>query len=106
MAKKSTLKTIKGKVLSFVSLLKQKGVPITSVFLFGSQVKGKPHAGSDIDVCLVSPSFSNRFEDRLNLMRFRRQIDTMIEPHPFSLKEFVDENPLVWEIKKTGEKLL
>lgn len=33
-------------------------------------------------------------------------IDFAIEPHPFNPKDFIDENPLVWEIKNTGERVL
>lgn len=111
MAKKSDLKktiekTIEQKIKNFIRMVKIQGIPLTSVFVFGSQVTGKKHLGSDIDVCLVSPSFSDRFRDRLNLMRLRRSIDLAIEPHPFNPSEFVDENPLVWEIKKTGIRVL
>lgn len=106
MAKKSDLKkTTEQKIKNFIKLVKTRGIPLTSVFIFGSQVKGKKHPGSDIDVCLVSPSFSDRFKDRFNLMRLRRKIDVSIEPHPFHPSEFVNENPLVWEIKRTGKRI-
>lgn len=29
-------------------------------------------------------------------------IDAIIEPHPYHPRDFVNEDPLVWEIKKTG----
>lgn len=107
MVKKSNLKkTTEQKIKNFIKMVKTQGIPLTSVFVFGSQVKGKMHPGSDIDVCLVSPSFSDHFKDRLNLMRLRRKIDFSIEPHPFNPSEFVDENPLVWEIKKTGIRII
>lgn len=106
MAKKRNLKSDKKKAISFIELVKASGIPLESAFVFGSRVRGKIHSGSDLDICLVSPVFSDRFNDRLRLMRLRRKIDYSIEPHPFHPKDFVDEDPLVWEIKKTGKRLL
>lgn len=106
MSNQRTQQDIKRKVDSFINLVRANKIPLRSVFLFGSQVNGTLHPGSDIDVCLVSPSFSDRFEDRLKLMGLRRQIDIAIEPHPFHPSDFIDEDPLVWEIKTTGKKIL
>lgn len=94
------------KAMSFLKLVKASGIPIDFAFIFGSYVKGKAREDSDIDLCLISSAFSNILEDRLKLMRLRREIDFTIEPHPFNPKDFIDENPLVWEIKNTGERVL
>lgn len=106
MVKKRNLISDKKKAISFIELVRANGIPVDSAFIFGSRVKGKVHSGSDLDICLVSPIFSDRFDDRLRLMRLRREIDYSIEPHPFHPKDFVDENPLVWEIKRTGKRLV
>lgn len=106
MDKENDLNYAKKKAMSFLKLLEASGIPIDSAFIFGSYAKGKAREGSDIDICLISSVFSNLFEDRLKLMRLRREIDASIEPHPFGHKDFIDENPLVWEIKNTGEKIL
>lgn len=94
------------KAISFLELVKASGISVDSAFIFGSYTKGKAREDSDIDICLISSAFSNIFEDRLALMRLRREIDFAIEPHPFNPKDFIDENPLVWEIKNTGERVL
>jgi hypothetical protein len=38
-------------------------------------------------------------------MKLAGEIDSRIEPVPFCPETFVEEDPLVWEIKKTGLKL-
>jgi len=35
-------------------------------------------------------------------MKIASNIDSRIEPVPFNLNTFVEEDPLVWEIIKTG----
>jgi hypothetical protein len=39
-------------------------------------------------------------------MLLASQIDTRIEPHPISHKDFHSDNPFVVEIKKTGFEIL
>lgn len=106
MDQKNDLNYAKKKAISFLKLVEESGIPIVSAFIFGSYAKGRVREESDIDVCLISPSFSNIFDDRLKLIRLRRKVDFTIEPHPFNPKDFIDENPLVWEIKTNGEKVL
>lgn len=105
MAQKNDLKNAKKKAISFINLIRTNGIPIKSAFIFGSYAKGKARQDSDLDICLISSKFSDRFNDRLSLMRLRREIDFSIEPHPFHPKNFIDEDPLVWEIKKTGVRV-
>ena len=76
------------------------------IILFGSYAKGNYTDDSDIDIAVVFKDYSNLIDMQLELMRLRRKIDFFIEPHPFNPSEFVDENPLVWEIKKTGIKII
>lgn len=95
-------KRIKKDVLDYVELIKNDKIPVEKVIVFGSYVKGKPHKGSDIDICLISPNFKDSFSALHYLLKKSYQIKSIIEPHPYHPKDFIDEDPLVWEIKKTG----
>ncbi len=54
-------------------------------------------------MAVISADFTNdRLEERIRLMELSADIDTRIEPVPFRPDTFVDEDPLVWEIKRTG----
>jgi len=107
MAKKTTYKLnrgIKEKVRKFGRILKQEGLPIEKLVIFGSYAKNKATKYSDIDVCVVSPKFGKDIiEDLKFLLEGRRKVDSRIEPHAFSPKGYNElENPLVWEIRKHG----
>ena len=45
----------------FVEPCSKNGLPVFSAWLFGSFAKGKQHEGSDIDLALVSDSFTINF---------------------------------------------
>lgn len=107
MAKKATEKLnkeIKEKVLKFGKVLKQDGVPVKKLVVFGSYAKNTASQKSDIDVCVVSPVFGkDTVEDLKFLLEERRKVDNRIEPHGFSPKGYSElENPLIWEIRKHG----
>lgn len=103
MAKKAILpKKIEKEVSTYIKLIKKDKIPIKRVIVFGSQVKKKAHKWSDIDVCIISTKFQDSFEALHYLLKKSYQIKTIIEPHPYHPKDFVNEDPLVWEIKKTG----
>lgn len=87
----------------FLDKLDEIGINIEAAYLYGSYVKGKQHKWSDIDVALISSDFDkDRFDERVRLTMIASEIDDRIEPVPFRPDDFIDEDPLVWEIKKTG----
>jgi uncharacterized protein len=89
--------------IRYIESLRKSGYPVSRAYLYGSFAKGKPRKGSDIDVCVVSRAYdSNDDRKRLFLWEKRRDIDVRIEPVGFTPKDFIDKNPLVFEIKKTG----
>jgi predicted nucleotidyltransferase len=91
----------------FITYLQNQGIKIDSAYLFGSFAKGTEHKWSDIDVAVISSDFSDdRFEEGVRLMILSHDIDNRIEPVPFNPETFIDENPLAWEIKKTGYLLV
>ncbi|TSC51984.1 MAG: DNA polymerase, beta domain-containing protein, partial [Parcubacteria group bacterium LiPW_72] len=77
-------------------------VPLKRVIVFGSYAKGIQRKWSDIDVCLVSPKFQDKIKAFVYLLKKANKAQSRIEPHPFHPNDFVNEDPLVWEIKKDG----
>jgi len=98
---KNQIKKIVGK---YGRTLKKAGYQFSALYLFGSYAKGKAHRWSDIDVAIVTNRLkANRDENSLLLWKMRRDVDTRIEPHGFTVKEFANPaDPLAHEIKKTG----
>lgn len=90
-------------VRKFLAGVYRNGIRIEAAYLYGSHAKGKENNWSDIDIAIVSPDITgNRFQERIRFMKLSSTIDSRIEPVPFRPEAFVDEDPLVWEIKKEG----
>lgn len=105
MAQKQDLKeNLKKKILDYITLLEKEGIYIKKAIVFGSYAKGRVKPWSDIDLCLVSEQFGKHiFEEGVKLSRLARQIEPLIEPHPYhplDLKEKYD--PVAAEIRKHG----
>lgn len=98
---------IKKVVKRYAGALKKARYPFSALYLFGSHSKGSAHQWSDIDVAVISDSLKkNRDKNRFLLWNLRMGIDTRIEPHGFTVKEFANEaDPLAYEIKKTGIRI-
>lgn len=88
----------------FVKKVEESGVKVKKAFLFGSYAKGKPKSYSDIDVCIISPSFGNDFvEEIVKLGKISHKIDSRIEPIPFNPERLNDPyDPLAFEVRKNG----
>ena len=104
MVKKILPKNIIKLTESFRSLLENDNIQIDSMIVFGSQAKGNTRPESDIDICVVSPSFGqNDTEEMQMLFKKARHIDSRIEPYPMSPKNLLEiDNPIVSEITKWG----
>lgn len=94
-------------ITKYLDLIKEKFPEIESAYLFGSYAKGKSTEDSDIDLALIFTNLddSKRFDVQVQLMLLAAKIDSRIEPHPISQKDFNSGNPFVAEIKKTGIEL-
>jgi len=87
----------------YIEELQKHNISVQQAILFGSYVKGSANEDSDIDIALVSESFTgNRFDDRRVLVPLRRKIDNRIEPMPFRSDDFSKGGNLIDEIRKTG----
>jgi predicted nucleotidyltransferase len=95
-------KDIEQQINGYMEALRNKGISIEKVILFGSYAKGKPHAYSDIDLAVWSKDFTDDYfiiiEDTSPLKRYYKYI----ELHPFNEKENALNNPFIREIEKTG----
>ena len=89
-------------VKKFKEHLIKIGVPVSQIYIYGSYASGKPHYGSDIDVCVLSDTFKDKLESDLLLRHEAIKIDSRIETVAYSNETFEDWIPLVWEIKQKG----
>ena len=98
----SILKVVK----RYIEELEKNNIPIQEAILFGSCVKGNQRQESDIDMALISDSFSGDwFDDRRKIVPLRRGIDNRIEPMPFRPEDFYNGGSFASEIRKTGKKI-
>lgn len=108
MVKKRIPKKINKIVQNYIRRLsKEEKLPIKKVIIFGSQVKGNAHAGSDIDVCVISPKFKDTLKaiEFLLIKRKKEEVMAGIEPIGFTKENFQEGGTLIEEIKKTGVRL-
>jgi predicted nucleotidyltransferase len=90
----------------YVDVVRSKGIPLEAAYVFGSQIKGTADRWSDIDTCLVSSSFTDRFDSRVKLMHLKHSVSELIEPHPFTPDDLQSKwMPLALEIKQHGVAL-
>ena len=94
-------------VKKYAEKLKEENYPFSAIYLFGSHAKGSSHKWSDIDVAIISDKLKKSRDENENLLwHIRREVDSMIEPYGFTVKDFQDiDDPMVYEIKKTGIKI-
>jgi predicted nucleotidyltransferase len=84
-------------------MLIDKGMPVTKIFLFGSYSRNEENNESDIDLAVVLKSYNiDRFTTRLELMKYSRNFDMIIEPHPFLDSDFNETNAFSGNIIKEG----
>ncbi|MFH1192264.1 MAG: nucleotidyltransferase domain-containing protein [bacterium] len=102
MAKEILTKKVKNAVEEYINILKKDKLPINKIIVFGSQVKKTARKDSDIDVCVISSKFKDNFKALHYLLMKSYEVDGTIEPHPYHPKDFIEDDPLVWEIKRTG----
>ncbi len=105
MVKKKIPQKITNIVKRYIESLKQDNLQIKSIYIYGSWTKGNAHKDSDIDVCIVSPNF-RKIDPWQYLWEKRLHEKTLyIQPIGFTPEDFVDESPIVWEIKRTGVRV-
>lgn len=101
-------KAINKTITEYIRQVQQKYPDFEAGYVFGSHAKGNPNQDSDIDLALIFKDLdgSNRFDFQVQLMLIASRIDSRIEPHPISEKDFNSGNSFVMEIKKTGIEIV
>ena len=90
-----------------MTALKQRNIDVEGSFLFGSYAKEMASKWSDIDLAILTKKFiGDSFDFRFLLMKIARDIDIDIEPHPFLVDEFNEDNPVAAEILRTGKRII
>jgi len=90
----------------YVATLRENGIPVQRVLLFGSWARGSASEESDVDIALISDKFTgDRFEDRRKIVPLRRAINNRLEPIPFNSKIFAHGGNLIDEIIRQGEEI-
>lgn len=87
---RSEIKNIKDR---YVRELKEMGISVEKVVLFGSYAKGHPREDSDIDLLVVSKDFSNKnLRERLELLGLAAgRVFEPVEAIGFTKEEIEDE---------------
>lgn len=79
------------KAQEFIDKVRNSGVLISNASVFGSWARGTAHQESDIDVCIVSPSFGKDYiAEMVSLRKISLLIDSRIEPIPFTPEDLDD----------------
>lgn len=91
-------------VRQFADAVREQGVNLKRVVLFGSYSRGEERQWSDIDVALVADEFVGvRPEDVKKFIDATIQKPfQFIEFHTFNTKDFQEDNPFATEIMRTG----
>jgi predicted nucleotidyltransferase len=107
MARKEDKKIIYRKIKDYIKILKENGIDVWRLYLFGAYAKNRFTAESDIDLAVfLNKDDIDSFIEDLKLMRLRRQIDLRIEPHSFALSDFKEPDPFIKEIITTGKRII
>lgn len=105
MLEQSVLITVR----NYLAAVKQSGIPVEFVVVFGSQVKGMGNEWSDIDLLVVSSQFDGMKErKKLNLLwHIAAAVDSRIEPIPCGLKQWDndDVSAIIEIARREGEVL-
>ncbi|MDO8445744.1 MAG: nucleotidyltransferase domain-containing protein [Deltaproteobacteria bacterium] len=107
MANRETKELINKKVREYVQVLKEHNIPVWRLYLFGSYAKGTYRKDSDIDLAVFwDKDEIDGFDEDVQLMKLRWDVDLTIEPHSFARTDFDETNPFIREIIKTGERII
>lgn len=103
--KTEAIRDLIDKIETLLGILKSNEMKINSAYLYGSQACGTAHR--DRDIAIISDDLSgDSIDDWCNLNMIANRIDVRMEVIGFLPEDFRDENPLAWETKTKGIKLI
>lgn len=107
MARKQDKQLIYQKIDEYIKKIEETRIKIWRLYLYGSYAKNTYHAESDIDLAIfLEKDDFDGFEEDVQLMKLRRNVDMRIEPHSFAKSDFNETNPYIKEIIETGERII
>ncbi|OFX41824.1 MAG: hypothetical protein A2X08_00250 [Bacteroidetes bacterium GWA2_32_17] len=93
-------------VRNFALEIKNKGIKLNKIYLYGSYAKNMQLPHSDIDVALISDDFIGvGFVDIKKFISVLRNY-ILIQPRTYYTKDFDKGDPFIEEIKKTGREIV
>jgi len=106
-SKKHINKKVKRIILAYINHLKATNINIEKADIFGSYVHDNHDKFSDTDLCVISHQFKSENDTWEILWQNRTDEDIkyMLSPVGYHPNDFIDEDPLVHEIKMTGVEI-
>jgi predicted nucleotidyltransferase len=90
------------KAIEFITSCRSHNIIFKNVILFGSVLSGEATANSDIDLLLVSDSFGYDKWENAKLIAPINKHFSSIDAHTFPTEYYLEGDPLINEIKRTG----
>ncbi len=107
MARKENKRVILRKIQEYADILRENGINVWRLYLFGSYASGAAAGQSDIDLAIfINEANIDSFSEDLKLMRLRRKVDLRIEPHAFARSELKQPDPFIREIITRGTRII
>jgi predicted nucleotidyltransferase len=101
--------TVLNAVRSYLVAVREAGIDARFGVVFGSQVTGRTHRWSDIDLLVVAPQFDDLRDRELvhRLWHIAARIDNRIEPIPCGLRQWAedDSSAIIEVARRQGERL-
>ena len=99
---------IRQTIATYVIALKDRKIPFDRIVVFGSHARGTSTKNSDIDVCVVSPSFGADYHQALvSLLNAAIDVDGDLDIVPYTPTDLADRyDPLASEIRAYGQSVV
>jgi uncharacterized protein len=85
----------------FISIVNRR-YHVENAMMFGSYANGNQRNDSDIDLAIVFQTIDDVIDMQIELLGMRKDDELLIEPHPFRTSDFINSNPVVFEILKNA----
>ena len=92
-------------VTAYADALRKRRIPFDRIVIFGSHAKGAQIQTSDIDVCVVSPTFGADYHQALvSLLKAAIDVDGDLDIVPYTPTDLDNQyDPLASEIRLYGK---